>query len=324
MPPKCCSVIPISSIAKLGLLTTDQIELYKAKYEEWSTPDRLYCTVPTCSAFISPRLYVKPTLSDKITKSHVSCPNCGTTVCTKCRSMAHIDECSASDLDPTLEEQLKKWKIKRCPKCRTGVRKMFGCAHVECRCSAHFCWECLNPIGQCDGTCEDESENEPAESEFDEDDLDGRAGYYDGDEHDFGPEPYGNAVDAWGCHHIWLSARPGPDRDQQLECQRCFRAIRPLTAPGASDKIDHDGDVLMSGTSQWQCVGAHMACFICQRTQLESSNDRPGVSFSCWCGATYCPICDRNAKIKELETGYECRCGMLVCGACKSNMSGDT
>lgn len=34
-----------------------QIDLYKAKYNEWTTPDRLYCPRPSCSDFISSRLY---------------------------------------------------------------------------------------------------------------------------------------------------------------------------------------------------------------------------------------------------------------------------
>jgi hypothetical protein len=172
MPPKCCSIIPLSAVAKL--LDSSQIELYKAKYEEWATPDRIYCPVPTCSAFIPQRLYIKirqgssaprnahiipgtfnqsqisqQASPKKDIKPHVACPTCGVSVCTNCRSLSHIGNCPKKDIDPVLEEQLKKWKIKRCPKCRTGVRRMYGCSHIECRCGAHFCWECLLPIGQC-------------------------------------------------------------------------------------------------------------------------------------------------------------------------------
>jgi hypothetical protein len=39
---------------------------------------------------------------------------------------------------------------------------------------------------------------------------------------------------------------------------------------------------------------------------------------------TYCDICERNETIKELETGYECRCGMLVCGGCKDSRDVDS
>jgi len=141
-----------------------QIELYKSKYEEFSTPNRLYCPVPTCSAFIPPKTYVIPksTLSDDFTflttslgpftglrpqapvfqsngsvqsptetRPRVSCPDCGVVICMKCRAVAHLGECSGSDIPPELEERLKKWRIKRCPRCRAGVRKVFGCSHVE-------------------------------------------------------------------------------------------------------------------------------------------------------------------------------------------------
>ena len=170
MPPKCCSVVPLATVHHL--LDHSQMELYKAKYEEWSTTDRLYCPVPRCSAFIPQRLYNalqpgpfayrrepqipntfrKYTQSDKLKKEilpHVCCPTCGVSVCTTCRKFSHIGPCTENDIEPDLEEQLKKWKIKRCPKCRAGVRKMYGCSHVECRCGAHFCWECLLPINQC-------------------------------------------------------------------------------------------------------------------------------------------------------------------------------
>jgi hypothetical protein len=165
MPPKCCSIIPVSTV--VNLLTSSQIDFYKAKHEEWATPDRIYCPVLTCSAFIPRRMYTDvrrtavppndPTSTTSLLVSHpkdelkpnVACPTCGVSVCTKCKSLSHIGKCSESDLDPELEEQLKKWKIKRCPKCRAGVRKMYGCSHVECRCGAHFCWECMLPINQC-------------------------------------------------------------------------------------------------------------------------------------------------------------------------------
>lgn len=170
------------------------------------------------------------------------------------------------------------------------------------------------PIGQCDGSCEEDSENEPAESEPEEDDLDGRGEYYDGGEQDFGPEPYGTVVDAWGCHHIWTTAKSLPEGEQS-ECHLCYRPIHLVTT--GSLHTDHEGDTLMSGTT-WQCAGAHMICPTCPRPP-ESAKDKSAVSYSCWCGASYCHICDSNEKIMELETAYECRCGMRICGACKDN-----
>ena len=57
----------------------------------------------------------------------VACPKCSRPICTKCRSFSHPGEECKPDLDPDLEANLKKWKIKRCPRCKAGVRKVDGC-----------------------------------------------------------------------------------------------------------------------------------------------------------------------------------------------------
>lgn len=194
---------------------------------------------------------------------------------------------------------------------------------IRCRCGAHFCWECLQPIGLCDGSCEEDSDNErePVDpATIDEDDIDGKFNYHeDDDEHDFGPEPYGNAVDAWGCHHLWSTLRPRPDRERS-ECQLCYRTLVSVPPPTTSPKMDHEGDIMMSGTlpNQWQCAGRHMTCFKCLgHPPLGLVPDT--APYECWCRTQYCHVCDRNETIKELEMGYECRCGMLICGACRDN-----
>jgi hypothetical protein len=168
------------------------------------------------------------------------------------------------------------------------------------------------PIGQCEGSCEDDSENDAVESALAEDDLDGLAGFHEDDEHDFGPEPYGPSVDVWGCHHIWHPSKAELESNQ-LECQICYRLTRPMSSEPL-DK-DHDGDTLMFDGTTWQCAGAHTICLTCPKTRI-MTGDKSASSYSCLCGASYCAICDRNEKVKELEVAYECRCGMRVCGGC--------
>lgn len=81
----------------------------------------------------------------------------------------------------------------------------------RCRCGAHFCWECLLPIGQCDGSCED-SDHGADESDFADDDLDGLAGFHEDDGHDFGDEPYGpTRQEVWGCDRMFFSLYKNPD-----------------------------------------------------------------------------------------------------------------
>lgn len=270
MPPKCCVAIPLAAIAEhlsavevpflsiwlYLMLTHDlQIELYKVKYEEWNTSDRIYCPIPSCSTFIPPRLYIQPpvtsapllpnnnktaillneesanenTPSGTTMRPSVGCPICHTLVCTACHTSSHIGACPLSDLEPGMEQILSKFKIKRCPKCRAGIRKMFGCSHVNCLCGAHFCWGCLDPIDICGGSCgQDDEDEDGEEGEVEEDDLD--AGAFDGNGRNFGLEPVASSVDQWGCVHQWTTAPERPDVTvpgvyQHEECRSCFRSL---------------------------------------------------------------------------------------------------
>lgn len=114
-------------------------------------------------------------------RTHVDCPKCFMSVCTKCHSITHPGKCPDKDLDPGLEKQLKEWKIKRCPKCRTGVRGA-DCFYIECRCGARFCWGCLQPFSECKGQCNNQlPDTGPVDpNDFEEDVLDGNAGFRGG------------------------------------------------------------------------------------------------------------------------------------------------
>ena len=56
MPPRCCGN-PIE--IALAQLTPKEIEDFNAKLVEYSTTNRLYCSQPTCSTFIPPKLIDK-------------------------------------------------------------------------------------------------------------------------------------------------------------------------------------------------------------------------------------------------------------------------
>lgn len=202
MPAACCDKsIPIRYGRRV--LSAEEMALYQAKYEEWSTANRLYCPVPTCSAFIAPRLFPNggkllqhesglvgggeggggkqavipagvqtppPTPPDEASTT-VACPQCSVRVCISCKQLSHPgDPCpEVSDIPPELEALLKTWGIKRCPRCHAAVRRMYGCRHMRCRCGAQWCWWCTGPIKICQAQgCSAEQEGEALEDDMNE------------------------------------------------------------------------------------------------------------------------------------------------------------
>ncbi|OBT73702.1 hypothetical protein VF21_06181 [Pseudogymnoascus sp. 05NY08] len=406
MPPRCCCTVPLSAVSHL--LSKDQVDLYKAKFEEWRTPDRFYCPVPTCSTFIPPRLIKEarqnqlkqasleyltpqpenenlnlgdeqiPSLSSfheqyfskkdvevKCTASvspistalsTTTCPKCTASICTRCRLLQHPNTpCPQTDLDPLLAAQLEKWKIKRCPKCRAGVRRMFGCAHIECRCGAHFCFACLEPIKKCDGQCEDDDfddDDDMSDDDLDSEDIDAHMAI-NGTELDLGVEPYNPTVDTWSCNHSfkpiykfngYLSngriLNPENQNDSSLDCQVCWKVLSPHLPPINTGNLGYNVEHLTSPTAlshrpgwlpttvdgepAWMCMGKHLVCYGCpQGTILDAKTSK----YRCGCSA-FCLKCAKvvegdNIQMAEagekraIDLAYDCDCGMIVCGDCK-------
>lgn len=56
MPPRCCRR-PIQLAYGRLVLGNDEIQEFRYKYDEWITADRCYCPVPSCSAFLNPRVF---------------------------------------------------------------------------------------------------------------------------------------------------------------------------------------------------------------------------------------------------------------------------
>ncbi|KAI8941210.1 hypothetical protein NX059_002448 [Plenodomus lindquistii] len=183
MPPRCCAQIHLHQVRRY--LTAEEVRTFKLKYEEWSTPSPFYCPIPSCSTFIPARLL--PTRSGahgKRTDSGVgtpseatfSCPSCRIDICAGCRQTAHPGSlCSLTEfgVDAKTSALLKSWGYKKCPKCGHGLKRMFGCSHMECRCGAHFCWVCLSSRDDCHGDCEnDEDEYSDGDNEWSEPDSD--------------------------------------------------------------------------------------------------------------------------------------------------------
>lgn len=140
MPARCHNRVMHHNVAK-GILSEEELANYKLKYEEFCTPKPFYCPIPTCSTFLPPRKVKAPKHS-----SEIDCPACATKICAKCRQIAHDGRPCTPDI---IVSKIKSLKYKLCPKCGTGVLKMYGCDHIRCHCGAHWCWACERSIDIC-------------------------------------------------------------------------------------------------------------------------------------------------------------------------------
>lgn len=231
---------------------------------------------------------------------------------------------------------------------------MFGCAHIECRCGAHFCFACLEPIKKCDGQCEDDDfddDDDMSDDDFDSEDIDARMAL-NGTELDLGVEPYNPTVDTWSCNHSfrpiykfdgYLSngriLNPKNQNDSSLDCQVCWKVLSPHLPPVNTGNLGYNVEHLTSSTAishkpgwvpktvdgepAWMCMGKHLVCYGCpQDTILDEKTSK----YHCGCSA----FCLKCAKVvegdnmqfseggkKEINLAYDCECGMIVCGVCK-------
>ncbi|KAK1573278.1 IBR finger domain-containing protein [Colletotrichum navitas] len=132
-PPKCCGKsIPINDYWRFlpSTLATD----FRAKEVEFSTPNRTYCHIPTCSRFI-PKEFIKADVA--------SCKGCGQRTCTMCKGAEHKDQdCVQDTLTQNLLEVAAANGWQRCFSCRAIVELDHGCNHMTCRCGTQFCYVC--------------------------------------------------------------------------------------------------------------------------------------------------------------------------------------
>ena len=141
MPVRCCGHVTYHNVLK-DLVPQAEVDRYAKRYDEACTANPFYCPVPTCSAFIPPRV-----LKVQIQHGKITCESCKTTSCVNCKQVAASDhKCGPQGDRNTI---LKSFQYKICPKCGTGVMRMFGCAHVRCMCGSHWCWDCQRPINAC-------------------------------------------------------------------------------------------------------------------------------------------------------------------------------
>ncbi|KAF4637071.1 hypothetical protein G7Y89_g1025 [Cudoniella acicularis] len=120
-PPRCCRQ-PIITCTVRIFLTAELVQKYEEKKIEYDTPDRTYCSNPSCSVFIR---------AQRIAEDRATCSVCSRVTCTICKGVAHEGDCPA---DVALQQVLATatengWQ--RCYGCKRLVELNFGSALVE-------------------------------------------------------------------------------------------------------------------------------------------------------------------------------------------------
>lgn len=119
--PRCCrQAIPLAAVDIF--LSAELIKGFEEKAVEFSTPNRLYCAWPICSAFIPPV---------KIKGDVVICPKCDFWVCTKCKGKSHSGrDCPKDASFNALKATASKEGWQRCNRCERYIELTHGCNHI--------------------------------------------------------------------------------------------------------------------------------------------------------------------------------------------------
>ena len=120
-PPRCCrQAIPVDSVSVF--LTKELKDQFEAKKVEFSTPNRTYCCLLACSAFVG---------ADAIDNDVATCSVCYTQTCTICKSQAHLGaECPEDTALQAVIDLANENNWQRCYSCGRRVELEIGCNHM--------------------------------------------------------------------------------------------------------------------------------------------------------------------------------------------------
>ncbi|KAH6662695.1 ariadne RING finger [Halenospora varia] len=131
-PPKCHrQPINISTI-KADFLV-EELTAYRSAELEFTSTDRVYCADPECAKFIP---------IPQRTSDCASCKACSAGTCMHCKALAHDGGCLADEARQSLINFADEQGWKPCFGCGEMVFRYEGCDHINCRCSAEFCYRC--------------------------------------------------------------------------------------------------------------------------------------------------------------------------------------
>ncbi|PHH74226.1 hypothetical protein CDD82_5037 [Ophiocordyceps australis] len=122
-PARCCGQ-PVSLQDNGRFLSPEIINAYQAKQVEHSTPNKTYCHVARCSAFLAP---------NTIRGNTATCHGCGARTCVVCKNRDHQGRGRCREDEGTREVLRvaadQGWR--RCQNCRTMVELQMGCFHMS-------------------------------------------------------------------------------------------------------------------------------------------------------------------------------------------------
>ncbi|PHH67256.1 hypothetical protein CDD81_3025 [Ophiocordyceps australis] len=133
-PARCCGQ-PIPLQGNGRFLSPEIMSAYRAKQVEHTTPNKTYCHVARCSAFLAPTT---------IRGNTATCHRCGARTCVLCKNRDHQGRGRCREDEGTREVLRvaadRGWR--RCQNCRTMVELQMGCFHMTCHCGFQFCYLC--------------------------------------------------------------------------------------------------------------------------------------------------------------------------------------
>jgi hypothetical protein len=197
-----------------------------------------------------------------VIRRQATCPTCHASVCMKCRSLMHDGDCP--DSDPALESYLKEWKVKQCPKCRSGVHKGHGCALIQCRCGANFCFHCLRP--SCNGQCiAKQTSTSSSQSRENRNKLADRTDRHGSDIIPPREIRLEAILKYAGCEHDFHHAQIHTDSQANAshKCIICTRNIKLADTPGSNINKAMDDEVA------WECRCGMIVCGKCKDAYTE-------------------------------------------------------
>ncbi|GKU08612.1 unnamed protein product [Fusarium langsethiae] len=130
-PPRCCGQnIPVQ---QGRWFSSELVGLFQAKKLEFDTPNRTYCSKPTCSTFVPPAF---------IAGDIATCPRCTRKTCIHCKGRHHTGICPNDSASQQILQLATENGWQRCYSCHRLVELEIGCNHMTCICRAQFCYVC--------------------------------------------------------------------------------------------------------------------------------------------------------------------------------------